>query len=90
MKIEEIYNLEELQYMVEVVQRHQFDLQRSKSWKSSVNDHRDVLDFEKVMMKEEPHSRVKVNTSRHSHGVFQGSVFVLNASRMFSFTISLI
>lgn len=58
--------------MVEVVQRHQFDLQRSKSWKSSVNDHRDVLDFEKVMMKEEPHSRVKVNTSRHKDGRISG------------------
>lgn len=65
------HNLEELQYMVEVVQRHHFDLQRSKSWKSRVNDHKDVLDFDNVMMKEKLNSRVKVNP-RHKDGRLSG------------------
>jgi hypothetical protein len=64
------YNIGELQYMFQVVQgaqRQNSNTQRSKSRKYNAKDHKDILDYEKIMMKEKSNSRLNVNTS-HKDG----------------------
>lgn len=49
--------------VVQGAQRQKSNTQRSKSRKYNVTDHKDVLNYEKIIMKEKPNSRLKMNTS---------------------------
>jgi hypothetical protein len=53
--------------VVQGAQRQNSNTQRSKSRKYNVKDHKDILDYEKIMMKEKSNSSLKVNTS-HKDG----------------------